>query len=181
MSAPNSTPSLSPIGIIGSLWAIAGLFVLFGNAIWRLSLRAVEAISSGLGAVEWSVLAVWVGFMAYSEGYKGFQKSFSPRTAARIHHLATSPNLLRTLLAPIFAMGFFHADRRTRIVAYVLTFGIVVLILLIRYLPQPWRGIIDAGVVVGLSWGIVSLAIFIFRALVRGKPDASPCVPREES
>ncbi len=26
-----------------------------------------------------------------------------------------------------------------------------------HYVPHPWRGIIDAGVVVGLAWGIVTV------------------------
>jgi hypothetical protein len=33
--------------------------------------------------------------------------------------------------------------------------------LIARLLPQPWRGIIDAGVVVGLAIGIVSILYFI--------------------
>ena len=37
-----------------------------------------------------------------------------------------------------------------------LDFGIVGLIVLIRKLDQPWRGIVDAGVVVGLGWGLVA-------------------------
>ena len=166
------------IGIFGALWATLGTFALIGSAIWRLSFRTLEALESSLGIVEWTAMAGWVVFMAYCEGYKGFQKSFSPRTAARTHHLITSPNLLNALLAPLFVMGYFHADRRTKIVAYSLTFGIAILVVVIHYLPQPWRGIVDAGVVVGLSWGLVSLAIFIARAFASGKPDSSPCVPQ---
>ncbi|MEM0897300.1 MAG: hypothetical protein AAGJ79_10470 [Verrucomicrobiota bacterium] len=180
MSARQSSQSHQLIGILGALWAIVGIFLLLGNAIWRLSQRAVEAISSGLGTVEGGVLVAWLLFMAYTEGYKGFLKSFSPRTAARVHYLKASPSLLHSILAPIFAMGFFHADRRTKIVAYALTIGIIILILLIRFLPQPWRGIIDAGVVVGLSWGIISLAVFVIRAFANGKPDASSCVPARD-
>ncbi len=85
--------------------------------------------------------------------------------------------LTHSLLAPVFGMGFFHADRRTKIVAYAFIFGIIVLVILIRSLPQPWRGIIDAGVVVGLTWGLVSLGTFIVRAFANGTPDASPCIP----
>ena len=165
------------IGILGALWATLGTFALIGSAIWRLSFRTLEALESGLGIFQWTTLGGWIVFMAYCEGYKGFQKSFSRRTAARTHHLITSPNLLNALLAPLFVMGYFHADRRTKIVAYTLTFGIAILVLFIRYLPQPWRGIVDAGVVVGLSWGLISLAIFIARALASGKTDTSPCVP----
>ena len=66
--------------------------------------------------------------------------------------------MVRSLFAPLFAMGFFHATRATKITAYVLTLAIVVLVILVHRLDQPWRGIIDAGVVVGLGWGVLSLA-----------------------
>ena len=33
----------------------------------------------------------------------------------------------------------------------------IVLIVSVRQLPQPWRGMVDAGVVVGLTWGVVSI------------------------
>jgi hypothetical protein len=115
--------------------------------------------------------------MAYTEGYRGFQKQFSPRTAARVRYLRDRPDGLRSLLAPLFAMGFFHATRRTKIVAFALTFGILILVMLVHRLEQPWRGIIDASVVLGLSWGVVSLAASMVAAL--GRPDytASPEVP----
>jgi hypothetical protein len=42
---------------------------------------------------------------------------------------------------------------------------IVLLIGLVRLLPQPRRGIVDAGVAVGLTWGTISLVLFSIRAL----------------
>lgn len=165
------------VGILGALWAVIGVFGLLGSAVYRLGVRALEAFEMGFSTVHWIVLVPVVLVMAYSEGYKGFQKKFSPRTAARIHHLAARPNLLHSLLGPVFAMGFFHANRRTKIVAFSLTFGIICLVLLVRLLPQPWRGIVDAGVVVGLAWGMLSLAIFVVRALLRENPDGSPELP----
>ena len=97
--------------------------------------------------------------MGRSEGYKGFQKKFSPRTAARIHHLYTSPNLLHTILAPLFGMGYFHATRRRQATSVLVTTAIIGLVLLVRQTPQPWRGIVDLGVVAGLMWGLVSIAV----------------------
>ena len=49
---------------------------------------------------------------------------------------------------------------------------IVCFVILIRLMPQPWRGLLDAGVVVGLSLGVLS--IFYFICLARTKPDAIP-------
>ena len=40
----------------------------------------------------------------------------------------------------------------------------MLLILAVSRLDQPWRGIIDAGVVVGLAWGLMTLWIFTARA-----------------
>ena len=45
--------------------------------------------------------------------------------------------------------------------------------LLVRQLAQPWRGIVDAGVVVGLIWGVMALIAFWWRA-VAGQPPAVP-------
>jgi hypothetical protein len=38
-----------------------------------------------------------------------------------------------------------------------MTIAMIVLILLVRRLGQPWRGVIDAGIVLGLGWGFVSI------------------------
>ena len=45
-----------------------------------------------------------------------------------------------------------------------------------HFLSQPWRGIIDIGVVVGLLWGVVALLIFTVQAFA-GRLDASPMMP----
>jgi hypothetical protein len=59
------------------------------------------------------------------------------------------------------------------------TAGIIVLIILVRLLPQPWRGMVDAGVVVGLAWGMISLILFGLQALGGERFDYSPEVPGE--
>jgi hypothetical protein len=57
-------------------------------------------------------------------------------------------------------MGYFHAPKRRRVTSLSVTAGIIVLIILVRLLPQPWRGMVDAGVVVGLA-GITALVLAI--------------------
>ena len=47
-------------------------------------------------------------------------------------------------------------------VTWILTAAIVLLVVLVRQLPMPWRGFVDAGVVVALTWG--TLAILVFAA-----------------
>ena len=153
------------VGIFGALWAVAGLLGILVWAIVHLMNRAIEAYETGLSTAQWWITAAIVVFMAYTEGYRGFQGSFSPRTAHRVRHLIDHPDGLRSLLAPLYAMGFFHATRRIKVTTYALTIGIVVLVLLIQQLDQPWRGMIDAGVVVGLAWGVASL-VWCFAAVL---------------
>jgi hypothetical protein len=117
--------------------------------------------------------------MAYFEGYKAFQLGFSPRVAARARYLRDHPSLLHALLAPLFCMAYFHASRRRQITSISVTAGIIVLVILVRMLPQPWRGIIDGGVVVGLAWGLVTLALFGYQALTNSSFPYPPEVPGE--
>ena len=63
-------------------------------------------------------------------------------------------------------MGLFQAPRKVLIVSRSLVIGIVLVVVTIRQLAQPWRGIIDAGVVVGLALGLLSLIYLFVRAVL---------------
>jgi hypothetical protein len=168
------------MGTGGAVWGIGGVSLLLGSAIWRLAPLAMDAFSFTLLWYHWLSLGLIVLFMCYAEGYRGFQQRFSPRVAARARYLREHPRPLHVLLSPFFCMGYFHATRRRKITSISLTLGIIVLVLLVRLLPQPWRGIIDTGVVLGLLWGLVSLWILSVLAFVSEEFDYSPEVPEEE-
>lgn len=161
-------------GWVGALWGGLGVSFLLGFAIWRLAPMAWTALEMDLGIGHWIALVVWVLFMGVAEGYRGFQKAFSPRVAARCRYLRDNPTWLRVLTAPIFAMGFYGATRKRRITAFALTSGIILLVVLVHQLDQPWRGIVDAGVVIGLGWGLVSLVIYWFQAMTRADFSTDP-------
>jgi len=163
--------------MLGVVWAIMGVSALLLNAIVRLAGRGWEALQMDLSAVQWVVLVVFALFMMVAEGYRGFQKKFSPRTAARVRYIRENPTGLRVLLAPFFAMGFFDANRKTFLVAWILTIMIIVLIIAVSFLAQPWRGIVDVGVVLGLSWGLISFWIFCVKALTKVEFSHSPEMP----
>lgn len=168
-----STPTTF-IGVLASCWGMAGFFLLLLIAINKLSAIALEAFSQNLNAWHWTALLINCVFMAYSEGYKGFQKSYSPRLAARARHLSSHANLLQLILAPLFCMGFFSAPKRRIISSILLTIMIIVFVLTFKLLPQPWRGILDAGVVVGLSWGLLATALFCIQAFFSSSFDIDP-------
>lgn len=153
------------IGKLAAYWGITGFFLLLGFAVYRLTPVALQALNSELNWLHWLVFIANLLFMAYFEGYRGFQQAYSPRLAARARYLSQHSTPLRILLAPLFCMGYFDAPKRRLIATWILTAMIITLIILFRQLPQPWRGIMDAGVVVGLSWGIVVTLLFCQQAL----------------
>lgn len=159
------------------MWGFSGVVALLGYAVYRLVPRAAEALNTPLTPVQWVFLIGFALFMLVAEGYRGFQKKFSPRTAARVKYLHDHPGILHVILAPFFCMGYFHAKRKTRITAIALTAGIVLLVVLVGYLPAPWRGLVDFGVVLGISYGILSLVVFTAKAFLEKDFPHSPEVP----
>ena len=162
---------------LAAAWGVAGVAGILVFAIVRLTPHVITAIEGGMNAWEWGLMVFSVGFMAWSEGYKGFQCRFSPRVAARALYLLLHPSFLRALLAPVFCIGYFHNRRRGLIGAWLGTFAIVVAVLLVQLLDQPWRGILDAGVVVGLTWGLVTFLHMVWLTLSEGRYQHSPETP----
>jgi hypothetical protein len=165
---PQSLAGAKPLRVLALIWGVGGFVALLLYAIGRLLPLALDSL-----AYSWSLLqtAVFVGnlvVMAWLEGYRGFQCRYSPRFAARSRQLLLHANLTQTLLAPLVCMGFVYAPSRRMIGAWALTLGIVAIVLLYRILPQPWRGILDAGVVIGLAWGLAATVYHVVRALHKG-------------
>lgn len=168
--------SIPPLGAFAAIWGLLGVSCLLLNAAGRLLPLAIEGLTAhAIDPWQWALTVGWVGTMAWSEGYRGFQRGFSPRVVARAIHLARHPRALHVALAPLFCMGLIHASKRRLIASWILVVAIVAMVAAVRFLPQPWRGIVDAGVVVGLGWGLLATLAFAVRALL-GRP---PRVPLE--
>ena len=166
-----------PLRRLAALWGIAGVFAIVLYAVLRLWVYTAEAIRMELSWIAWSALIANVVFMAWSEGYRGFQQKFSPRVAARALFLVRHPvPWIYLAFAPLFCIGYFAAARRVRYFAWFGTTAIVILVLLVHRLDQPWRGIVDAGVVVGLSWGLASLVYAAWATFTRDEYLISPDV-----
>lgn len=162
-------------------WGVLGVTALLGQAIFRLTPIALEPILDGsLTAATGSLYVAWVLVNGYTEGYRAFQKRFCPRVVGRSFHLAAHPRPLHVLFAAPYAMALFHARRRNLIVSWVTVLAIVSVVLAVRLLPQPWRGIIDGGVVVGLVWGVIALWVIHIRAIATGDVPLPEGVPDEE-
>lgn len=164
--------------MLAAAWGLAGTALLLARAIWRLAPAAWEAVTRFQpGVLGWSAAALWLLFMGYFEGYRGFQRGFAPRVAARAAHLSRQPRALHVLLAPMFCMGLIHASRRRLVTSWSLVGVVLLLVLGVRHLAQPWRGLVDAGVVFGLTWGLVAVLTFGARALQGRAPRVSADLP----
>lgn len=119
-------------------------------------------------------------FFAYAEGYKGFQLKFAPLVVCRSFNLGIKSPLHHVLLGPMYSMGLFHATRKRMIVSWSVSTGVAIVVAAVKRLPYPWRNIVDAGVVVGLTWGSLSIAIGYFKTLLTGKlPEGvDPALPK---
>ncbi len=170
---------VSMMGGFGAFWGLTGVALLLGSAIYRLTPLAIDAFTYDWSWYHWLSFALMTFFMAYAEGYRAFQQGFSPRVAARARYLRDHPDALHVIFAPLFCMAYFHALKRRQIVSISVTAGIIVLVILVRLLSQPWRGIIDGSVVVGLAWGLVSLIVFSYQAFTAEHFPYSPEVPEK--
>ncbi|MDO8907058.1 MAG: hypothetical protein Q7W55_01015 [Pseudohongiella sp.] len=148
---------------LGFIWGVGGILLLLLFAIVRLGGVALELTAFSLTLWQWLIMVVWLGYMVWAEGYKGFHLAFAPRVVVRASYLADNPKALHVLLAPLFCMGYIHATPRRRLMSIALSCMIVSFVLLARMLPQPWRGIVDVGVVAGLVFGVGSIVYYLLQ------------------
>lgn len=151
-------------GNVAAFWGITGIMANLVMAIFRVSPQIPPAFQFDLAWYHWAIMLLFSAQMLYAEAYKGFHLKFCPRVTARMQHLRNHPNWKDALLAPIFCIGYYNASKRTKIVAYGIFVFVFVVVRLMRFVPQPWRGLLDVGVVIGLGGGLLSLIYYTFWA-----------------
>merc|ERR1712146_208500 len=169
-----------------SLYAVLGFFSIVANAMKRLVPIALEpfrhktdTISTNLPLTPVQTISyvVMCTMMLYAEGYKGFQKKFSPMFIARAATLQKTSPWYHKALAPFYSMGLFHATRKRKIVSWSLMIGVSILIGLVKRLSYPYRSIVDGGVIVGLGYGTLSIIFIYLKQMVVGTEQGSETDP----
>lgn len=139
-------------------WGIAGVGALLVNAVVQLGGRGLETMRAGLGPVEWlALLALTVAFV-WGEGVRALGQRWVPGVVARAAELRPRSPRWHRILAPLYAMSLIGAGRRAAARAWLGVTLIVLAVLLVRALPEPWRGIVDVAVAAALLWGVIAMA-----------------------
>ncbi|KAL7549897.1 hypothetical protein ACHAWF_013152 [Thalassiosira exigua] len=173
--------------VLASLWGACGVVYILVKAIKRVLPIALEPFTKAEGIVPLTQfqLAAYIAtclWFAYVEGYKGFQLKFSPLVVSRSFTLKSSSPIHHLLLAPLYSMALFHATKKRMIVSWSVSIGVAAIVAAVKRLPYPWRNIVDAGVVVGLSWGTISILGGYMISLVTGIApiDVDPALPEKK-
>ncbi|KAG7339761.1 hypothetical protein IV203_025441 [Nitzschia inconspicua] len=182
---PVSCPFTKTMAVFGSLWGSFGVIYILAKAVKRVIPIAMEPFAGGsltFTPFQWSMYALSCLFFAYAEGYKGFHLKFSPLVVKRSFTLVIGTpqgnNPLNYLLAPLYSMGLFAATRKRLITSWSVTLGVAAIVAAVKRLPLVPRCIVDAGVIVGLTLGSMSIVYHFVKSIVTGKlPQIDPCLP----
>jgi len=166
--------------------ASGGFFAGILKTNFFLHQNAVPKSPPPLTNLQAGIYVITCLFFAYAEGYRGFQKKFAPLVVKRSFTLVPSAAAITTtstaangssrsrssprwhlVLAPLYSMGLFHATAKRAMVSRCVTLGVAALVFMVKGLPYPYRNIVDAGVVVGLTWGSLSLVALYVKAWIQ--------------
>lgn len=162
----------SRLGTLFALWGLFSFLALIVHAIVRMMPVFADMFAYSMNPIEISSLVASVILFTVGKGYFAFQRSFSPRFGERARMLQENPSVVYGVLAPLYCMGLIGAPLSRMVRMWLMVAIVVVLIISVRTLSDPWRGIVLAGVVVALVWGSIATVISVSRELAVSRQTA---------
>eukprot|EP00397_Hematodinium_sp_SG-2012_P043103 GEMP01047836.1.p1 GENE.GEMP01047836.1~~GEMP01047836.1.p1 ORF type:complete len:211 (+),score=34.92 GEMP01047836.1:38-670(+) len=154
-------------------WGAGFWIAMLVCALHGLVARGIKVCTENgrreIGVVEipwwnWLIFALLFVSFLVGEGYRALHQKFCAMTIRRAFEVARVDSfdsrlfVISQALAPLFAGALFHATRSRLIKSWVLVFGIVGIVLIVKYLiPAPWREFIDLSVASAMLVGSCSL------------------------
>jgi hypothetical protein len=180
-----SCPFTKTMTVFGSVWGSFGVIYILAKAIRRVLPIAMEPFAGGtlsFTPIQWSMYVLSCLFFAYAEGYKGFHLKFAPLVVKRSFTLVIGTpqgnNPLNYILSPMYSMGLFAATKKRLITSWSVTIGVAAIVAIVKKLPIVPRCILDAGVIVGLSLGSLSILYHFIKSIATGQlPNVDACLP----
>jgi hypothetical protein len=154
--------------LVAPAWAVLGVSSLFAFAAYRLADRGIAVIRDGLDGGEWIALVGLTVVFVYGEGFLALDRKWVPGLMRRARALGDQPSPLLRLLAPLYGLRLIGARPAVLLPSWLGTAAIVGAVLVVRALPDPWRGIIDFAVAAALAWGLVAILRRLPSIRVRG-------------
>ena len=139
---------------------------MIGYALLRLAKRVGGVASHDLTWYHWVALGLITALLVYGKSYRAFYLGLAPRIAARAADVRRRPSTVRVVLAPMYCMGYFGGERSTQVKMISITLAMVILVVSVRCLPEPWRAILAAAVAAALSAGFG----FILARILKHRP-----------
>lgn len=139
-------------------WALLGVAGLFTSAVVRLGSRGLATVGEGLSPVQWVALVLFTLVMVYGEGVLALQRKWVPRLLGRARSLRHEPLGLK-ILGPLYGLSLVGGTRKELLRGWLGTLAIITAIVIVRSMPEPWRGIVDFAVASALAWGLLSIAL----------------------
>ena len=136
---------------------MTGVVAVFIEAIVQLGRRGIATMRAGLEPIEWIVLAVLLIAFVYGEGVRALARRWVPGVLARTRELGPASRAIDRVLAPLYVMSLTGAPARVLARAWIGVALIVAAVLIVRALPEPWRGIVDLSVATALLVGLVAI------------------------
>ena len=155
---------------------MGGILAVIGFAVFRLAIRARYISTYELVWYHWVVLVIGTLILVYVKSYRAFLLKLAPRIATRARDIRADPKPAKVIFAPFYCMGFFGSGRPTQVRIVSITLAMVALIIVVRYLPEPWCAILDFCIAVALALG----SYFILMESLRHTPGAGHCPPPEK-
>jgi hypothetical protein len=152
-------------GTLVAGWGVGGAAALLAWAAVRLGARGADAIRGGLEPAQWLVFVALAVVFLYGEGVLALDRRWAPKVLARARRVSLGDRRALQVLAPLHAMGLVGGPAATAMRSWAGVVAVVGAVLLVRALPDPWRGMIDVAVALALAWGAAAL---LRRAVAEG-------------
>jgi hypothetical protein len=154
----STTEASLPLRLTGAgWWGAIGVGLTFVDAVLRLGWHAVRTLRAGLDAMQWCAFVFLAAAFVYGEGHRALQRRFVPAVMARALELSRARSRIHRWLAPFYVAGLVGAPGSVLVRAWASVFLIVLAVLIVRALPEPWRGMTDGAVALALAWGLAAL------------------------
>jgi hypothetical protein len=148
-ASPGMTPAM--------WWGVGGVALVFGMAVYRLGVRGLDTVVRGLTPGQWLALLLLTAVFVYGEGIRALQRRYIPHVMRRVELLRAEPRWWYRLLAPLHALTLIGASTRMLLKSWAGTIAIALAVVIVRSMPDPWRGIVDVAVASALAWGTLAL------------------------